>query len=116
GVETISGVPSFCAVAARLGVSLAEWDEAVRIVPLTHLDGRMTAPDLTTDHSGTMVLMKPGEGMGAVRDHALSAGRELLVVENCGLEGERVYRCAADVPDRLGYLSVALLRDAEPRD
>lgn len=117
GVETISGVPSFCAVAARLGVSLAEWDEAVRIVPQTHAEGCCVgASGFAGDPTDTLVLMKPGEGIGAVRDHALSTGRELLVVENCGLEGERVYRCAADVPDRLGYLSVALLRDAEPRD
>ena len=115
-VETISGVPSFCAVAARLGVSLAEWDETVRIVPLTHAEGCVGASDLAGDPTGTLVLMKPGVGIGAVRDYAVSAGRELLVVENCGLEGERVYRRPADVPDRLGYLSVALLRDAEPQD
>lgn len=114
-VETISGVPSFCAAAARLGVSLAEWDETVRIVPLMHTEGRGDALGLASDPTDTLVLMKPGEGIGAVRDYAISAGRDLLAVENCGLDAERVYRCAADVPDRLGYLSVALLRGANPR-
>ena len=35
-VELISGVTSFCAVAARLGVPLAEWNEPLHILPAVH--------------------------------------------------------------------------------
>ena len=32
-VELVSGITSFCAAAARLNLPLAEWDEAIHIVP-----------------------------------------------------------------------------------
>ncbi len=33
---TISGVPSFCAAAARLNIPLVEWDEQLHIIPAAH--------------------------------------------------------------------------------
>ena len=35
-VETVPGVTSFCAAAARLGIPLAEWDEPLHILPAAH--------------------------------------------------------------------------------
>lgn len=102
-VELVSGVTSFCAAAARLGESLALWDGPLHVVPLIH-----GGPDMGLD--GTQALMKCGSKIGQVRDLALSSGSRLSVVERCGMDGERVYAHTEDVPDRLGYLSVALLR------
>ncbi|MCC8029257.1 MAG: precorrin-2 C(20)-methyltransferase [Lachnospiraceae bacterium] len=34
--ELVNGVPSFCAAAARTGISLAEWNEPLHILPAAH--------------------------------------------------------------------------------
>ena len=89
GYETVMahGRPSFCAVAARLGVSLTEMNSPLHIAP-----GGM-ALDEVLDQPGTKVLMKSGRQMPAVLD-AL-AERDMLgksmLVQNCGLPGETVY-------------------------
>ena len=89
GYETVMvpGVPSFCAVAARLGVSLTAMNSPLHIAP-----GGM-ALDEVLDQPGTKVLMKSGRQMPAVLD-AL-AERDMLgksmLVQNCGLPGETVY-------------------------
>ena len=89
GYETVMvpGVPSFCAVAARLGVSLTEMNSPLHIAP-----GGM-ALDEVLDQPGTKVLMKSGRQMPAVLD-AL-AERDMLgksmLVQNCGLPEETVY-------------------------
>ena len=83
----VPGVPSFCAVAARLGVSLTEMNSPLHIAP-----GGM-ALDEVLDQPGTKVLMKSGRQMPAVLD-AL-AERDMLgksmLVQNCGLPGGTVY-------------------------
>ena len=89
GYETVMvpGVPSFCAVAARLGVSLTEMNTALHISP-----GGAALRD-ALDLPGTKVLMKSGRQRPAVLD-AL-AERDMLgksmLVQNCGLPGETVY-------------------------
>lgn len=54
--------------------------------------------------------MNCGSVIGEVRDLALATGDELSAVERCDMDGEHVYTRAEEVPDRLGYLTVALLR------
>lgn len=116
-VEVVSGVPSFCAAAARLGMPLVEWDEPLHVIPLAHCDlDRDLSLSLCYGQghdlgvSGTYVFMKSGGRMGELREFVRACGRELQAVEDCGMSDERVYLCADDVPDRTGYFSVALLR------
>ena len=51
----ISGVPSFCAVAARLGISLADQGEEIHIIPGSY------AVEDTADYDGTRIYMKSGK-------------------------------------------------------
>ena len=89
GYETvmIPGVPSFCAVAARLGVSLTEMHTALHIAPGS------AALEETLSLPGTKVLMKSGrqlpEVLGALANRGLLDRAAL--VENCGLPDEAVY-------------------------
>ncbi|MBQ6866672.1 MAG: precorrin-2 C(20)-methyltransferase, partial [Clostridia bacterium] len=56
-VETVPGVPSFCAAAARLNLPLTEWDEPLHLVPAVHeTRGSFQEP-------GTYVLMKSSSRM-----------------------------------------------------
>ena len=111
GYETVMvpGVPSFCAVAARLGVSLTEMNGPLHIAP-----GSM-ALDEVLDQPGTKVLMKSGRQMPAVLD-ALAARDALgksMLVQNCGLPEETVYPdLSQSRPEgRHGYFSTVVVKE-----
>lgn len=104
--ELIPGVPSFCAVAARLNTSLCEGSERLLIVPASH-----EAIDCL-DFPANKVFMKAGRAIGDLQ--ALLKKEDLLdraaMVANCGMEGEQVYPHFADMEDGTGYFSVVLLK------
>lgn len=106
----VPGVPSFCAAAARLGVSLCEKSERLLIVPASHKD---VADCLAVD--ANLVFMKAGREIGALRETL--AEHDLLqnasLVENCTMEGERVYEHFQDMPEGSGYFSVVLVKKGE---
>ncbi len=104
-VETVPGVTSFCAAAARLGIPLAEWDEPLHILPAAH---RTQTP---IDQPGTYVLMKTGRHMAEVRELLKDSGRDASAVENCGMEDEKVYRSADEIPDAAGYFSLIIAKE-----
>lgn len=101
-VELVSGVTSFCAAAARLGIPLSEWDEQIHIVPGLHnTDGLL-------EKDGTYVLMKSGKSMEAVKETIRKSGRNASAVINCGMESEEVYKDVNDIPDDAGYFSLII--------
>ena len=108
--EIIPGVPSFCAVAARLGMALCEKSERLLIVPASH-KGISDCMDLDAN----LVFMKAGKEIGALKDTL--ADRGLLdrasMVANCGMEGELVCPKFADMADGSGYFSVVLVKKGE---
>ncbi len=103
----IPGVPSFCAVAAALGGGLCEGGERLLIIPASHRD---VEDCLSVD--ANYVFMKAGRELGQLR-RTLEA-HELLdrasMVENCGMETERVYPRFADAPEDSGYFSVVVVK------
>lgn len=107
--EIIPGVPSFCAVAARLGRPLCEGAERLMIVPASH-----GALDDCLNLDTNLVFMKAGREMGALKEKLAAAGRldSAAMVANCGMEGEQVYPQFADLEDGSGYFSVVLVGKA----
>ncbi len=111
-VVMVPGVPSFCAVAARLGISLVEQNE-----PLHISSGRGDVEALL-DLPGTKVLMKSGAQMPGV----LSAleGRGLLehsaMVRSCGLSEEAVCQPLSqfDPAKHAGYFSTVIVKEDKP--
>ena len=104
-VELVSGIPSFCAAAARLNLPLAEWDEPIHIVPAVH----KTEDRLEQD--GNYVLMKSASHMKEVKALLLSSGRKVSAVVNCGMENEAVYHSAEEIPDDAGYFSLIIAKE-----
>lgn len=104
--ELIPGVPSFCAVAARLGTSLCEGGERLLIVPASH----DAADCLELD--ANKVFMKAGKSIGELRELLRERGMlsRASMVANCGMEGERVYPRFEDMEDGSGYFSVVLVK------
>ncbi len=103
----IPGVPSFCAVAAVLGEGLCEGSDRLLIVPASHQD---IGDCLTVD--ANYVFMKAGREIGKLRDTLAAHGLldRAAMVENCGMETERVYPRFAGAPDGSGYFSVVLVK------
>lgn len=105
--ELVSGVTSFCAAAARLNTSLAEWDEPLHIIPAVH------RYDTPLQEAGTYVLMKSGRRMNEVRELLKDSGRRASLVEDCGMESEKVYRDMDNAPNETGYFSVIISKESE---
>lgn len=105
--ELISGITSFCAAAARTGTPLAEWNEQLHIIPAVHHLGS----DL--DMPGNYVLMKSGKKMNQVKEILSASGKDVVMVENCGMENEHIYQGVNEIPDDAGYYSLIIAK--EPR-
>jgi len=101
--EIIPGVPSFCAAAARLGVSLCENREQLHIIPGTY------TPVEALKLPGTKVLMKNdlSQTLPELRSKKLPA----YMAENCGMENERLYRGADEIPEDAGYFSLLIVKE-----
>ena len=109
-VETVPGVPSFCAAAARLNLPLTEWDEPLHLVPAVHeTKGSLREP-------GTYVLMKASSRMAETKELLRNSKKEVFAVENCGMETEKIYRGVEEIPDDAGYLSLLIAKDPAGRD
>lgn len=102
--EIVSGVPSFCAAAARLNTEIAKKAEQIHIVPASYqVQEALELP-------GTKILMKAGKQLPKVKK-ALSAGQDTVVmVENCGMESERVYEGIGQIPDEAGYYTLLFVK------
>jgi len=87
--EIIPGVPSFCAVAARLGTSLTTAGEPMTVIPASY-----TGLSEMLDMPGTKVLMKSGKAIEEVKSQIARKGLSgrAMAVSNCGMEGEAAYR------------------------
>ena len=104
-VELVSGVPSFCAAAARLGVALTEWDEPLHILPAAH------RTEDALDLPGNYVLMKSASRMPAVKAMLRRSGRAVSMVENCCMDGEKRYFGVEEIPDDAGYFSLIIAKE-----
>ncbi len=101
----VSGVPSFCAAAARLNLPLTEWDEPLHVIPAVH------RTEAALNQPGTYVLMKSASHINAVKELLTRYGREASAVLNCGMESESVCRSVEEIPDDAGYFTLIVSRE-----
>ena len=101
----INGVPSFCAAAAKLG-DLPGGEGGVHPYPAGLLSG-----EGWLKLSGTKILMKSGKKIADVKRELLLTECPAWMVENCGMEGERLIRSAADITEDAGYYSLIIAKD-----
>ena len=137
--EIISGVPSFCAVSAKLGDSLADREEQIHVIPSSYgvhrssqqtqaagseneddseiFDAAMHEASATLASAlklpGTKVLMKAGAEIGAVKELLRQESCSCRMVENCGMSDEKIYECLEDIPEKAGYYSVIVVKEAD---
>ena len=106
--EMVPGVPSFCAVAARLDIPLCERDERLLIVPASH------DPSDCMDVPANKVFMKAGKDIPRLKGMLAERGQleSAAMVENCGMEGEKVWPVLADAEETGGYFSIVVAKGA----
>lgn len=111
GFETqmVAGVPSFCAIAARLGISLTEMNSPLHIAPGSYdLEEALHWP-------GNKILMKSGRQMPgvlqAIEEHARLD--KSAMIQNCGLPDERVFsNLAQETPkESTGYFATVIVKE-----
>ena len=61
--------------------------------------------------SGTRVLMKAGKKMGQVKEELKAMGAEAVMIENCGMPDEKIYRSADEIPEDAGYYSLIIVKE-----
>lgn len=103
--EIISGIPSFCATAARLNMGLVENKDQLHVVPASY--GVEEALAL----GGTKVFMKAGRKMAAVKKEVKDSGQNIWMVENCGMKNEKIYVDVDDIPDQSSYYSLLIVKE-----
>lgn len=106
-VQVVPGVPSFCAAAAALGVSLTEADQPLRILPASY-----PCTESELECSGTKVLMKSGRQFAQVKQllHDKGLLDRTMMVQNCGMEDERVFSSLADAGEQAGYFTLLIVK------
>ena len=107
GYETviINGVASFLAAGAVLNTGLVEKDQQLHVIPSSYeIEDALKLP-------GTKVLMKAGKKMPLVKEAVARMEADVYMVENCGMEGERICQGADEIPENAGYYSLVIVKE-----
>ena len=106
-VEVVPGVPSFCAAAARLNLSLCQGSEPLLIIPASH------GAEELLDVKANKVFMKAGKSILELQSQLRDRGLldHAAMVENCSMENERVYPRFADLQEASGYFSLVIAKE-----
>ena len=108
--QMIAGVPSFCAVAAKLGISLAEAEQPLHISP-----GSYPCTEQMLQTEGTKVIMKTGRSVEQVKKLLKQHGyyENAKMVQNCGLEQEHVFQSLDEATNDASYFSIIVCKEED---
>ena len=62
---------------------------------------------------GTKVLMKAGKKMKQVKEQLLDGNAEGMMIENCGMPEEQIYRTLEEIPETAGYYSLIIIKEKQ---
>lgn len=103
--EIINGIPSFVAASARLNIGLVEKSEMLHIIPSSYqIEDALKLP-------GTKVLMKAGKKLPKVKEKLSEMNAKVVMVENCGMDNEKIYKCVDDINENAGYYSLIIVKE-----
>lgn len=108
--EIIPGVTSFCASAARAGISLAEGNETIAVIPSAYDNKKLPQ---VIDNFENVVLMKAAKSIEEIgiilKNKALD--KNVVIVNNCGLEDETLtYDIESEKIKEFGYFTTVILK------
>ena len=86
--------------AAALDMGLVENSQMLHVIPASYqIEEALRLP-------GTKVLMKAGKKMGQVKQLVQQLDEQAVMIENCGMPDEKIYRSAGEIPEQSGYYSL----------
>ena len=103
--EIVSGIPSFCAVAARLGDSLVDRNMQLHVIPTSY------QIDDALELEGTKIFMKAASKFSCLKDKLLKKDCKSQMIENCGMENEKLYLDKKTYPDEASYYTIVVVKD-----
>lgn len=107
--KIINGVPSFCAVAATLNISLGERSDEIHIIP-----GSYDTKEALS-YPGTKIFMKSGKQIEKLVNELKIALEdndfEVYGVSNCGMVNEKIYLSINEMNDIKGYLTMVIVKE-----
>ena len=90
-----------------MNTGLVEKAEPLHVIPASYqIEEALKLP-------GTKVLMKAGKKMKAVKEQMKALGEEGMMIENCGMPDEKIYKNVDEIPDNAGYYSLIIARKTE---
>ncbi|MCI8320562.1 MAG: precorrin-2 C(20)-methyltransferase [Dorea sp.] len=104
-VEIVSGVPSFCAAAARMNSGIAEGAQQLHIIPASY------ETKMALALPGTKILMKAGQRISDIKEQLNGCAAEICMVENCGMDGEHIYHGIEQMPETAGYYTLVIVKE-----
>ncbi|MEW9122164.1 MAG: precorrin-2 C(20)-methyltransferase [Thermotaleaceae bacterium] len=109
-VETVPGIPSFCAAASRLGIPLSEAEETIAIIPAAYKCEHM---DQILTYADNIILMKPSRGyeemVEKLKEHQLL--ENAIMISKCGHEDERITEnLETMLNQKVDYLSMVIAK------
>ncbi|MGN0435725.1 MAG: precorrin-2 C(20)-methyltransferase [Wujia sp.] len=109
--EIVSGVPSFCAVAAVLSTYIGLRNNVIHILPGQKVDSDELIEML--ENGDTVVIMKSGNSISELKNSLIKLEQEgrlrALAVMDCGMPTERVFNSICNLPDDSGYFTTILV-------
>lgn len=105
----VSGVPSFCAAAGALGISLGDNRDEIHVIPGSYEIAK------TMELTGTRVYMKSGKRLAelkaALTEQTKETPLEVYCVENCGMDTERRTYGIDGLDPASGYLTIVIVKE-----
>jgi len=109
-IQTIPGIPAFCAIGSMLNYPLVEGNDVLSIVPATADMEKIKKVMAVTDN---VVLMKVYKNFSEIVDTLAEndMAKRSVMVSRCGLpDEEKIYDIEAEKDRKVNYLSTILAR------
>lgn len=110
----INGIPSFCAAAARLNISLSEQNEEIHIIPGSY------NIENSFNLNGTLIFMKSGKRLIQLKNFLLEKQHtynfEFHAVSNCFMENEKIYNSINELSEDASYFTIVIIKNIKTKE
>ncbi|RKD30599.1 precorrin-2 C(20)-methyltransferase [Thermohalobacter berrensis] len=115
-IETIPGITSFCSVASRVNIPLAEGKESFCILPLMKDEEKL---EKMLDNFDNVIIMKPSHANQMLAEKLIDKGYEdkFVLISKCGTDKEKIsYDIESLKDEKIPYLSTVIVKKGGIRD
>lgn len=108
-VVTLSGIPSFCNLAAQINVPLTQGEESLGVVAMTQPIEEIRQ---ILDAHKNVVIMKVSANNAVLAEELIARGLEnaFVLVSNIGMENQTIIRDIEVLKGKIPYLSTVLIK------